>query len=136
MTIYTMIRLFVFTLTLACCLPCMAQSGHFLRSIGSCAMNDAGNQTTVTATKGDDNKVSVNIRWRPADGATKPMTAAGWFVFVEDVSRVWVFDGDALSLFHRTDKGLTDSSSSEVYKTCPKEVRVALPESFRKKYFP
>jgi len=64
-----------------------------------------------------------------------PMTHTGWFVFVEQPSRVWIFDGDALSLLERRDKTVSVSSSAEVFKSCPKAVREALPGKFQKRYF-
>ena len=132
-----MIRTFILILTLACGLPCMADSGqHFFRTLGSFKVNDATHPVVITITNSSTTKISVAVKWPSGDGVTKPLTRDGWFIYAEDASRVWVFDGENLSLVHRTDEMVTDESSPKVFKICPKEVRDALPESYRKAYFP
>jgi hypothetical protein len=132
-----MIRTFILTLTLLGSLSCLADSDeHFLRKPGSIAFGDATNQVDITATEGDASRLSVSVKWRSGDGAKFSVTQVGWFVFIESASRVWVFDGDHLSLLHFHAKSLWCESKPEITKTCPEQVRDVLPESFRKKYFP
>ena len=95
-----MIRALILTLTLACGLPCMAESGqHFLRTLGSIELHDATNQVTITTSEGDDHKISVSALWTPhgalaGGGFTKPLTGDGWFIYAEDDSHIWVrWDG-------------------------------------------
>ena len=111
---------------------------RFLRSVGTISESAAGVRTVVTATMSTNAQPNVSVTWRAGDvtdSASKPMTQAGWFVFAEQPSRVWIFDGDALSLLERHDKTVSDSSSAEDFKRCPKRVRDALPEKIRNRYF-
>jgi hypothetical protein len=111
-------------------------SQHFLRTLGSIQLHDATNQVTITATKTGDKKPSLVVSLHVDDSTSSDTVSelgAGWFAFVEDFTHVWVYDGGTLRLVHFTDKSITDSSSPEVDRTCPKEVRDALPESYRKK---
>jgi hypothetical protein len=131
----------VFILTLCCGLPCMAEPApHFLRTLGSFAMNDATNHAVITTSKSDDNKFSVAVVWNSTDGVhvgiTKPLTRDGWFVYAENAFQVWVFTGETLSLVHKTDKNISDESSPEIDGICPKAVWDVLPENFRAKHFP
>ena len=135
-----MIRVIIVTFTLACSLFSMADSGAnsrgFFRKLGGYTLSDTTtNRLTIVAAKSSDGKLSVAIKWSSGDGVTKALRD-GWFIFPErTLHRIWVFDGDALSLLKHTDKGLSDESSPDVAKTCPKEVRDALPESVRKNLF-
>jgi hypothetical protein len=129
----------VLALTLCCALPCMADPApHFLRTLGSFAMNDATNHVVITTSE-SDNKFYVAVVWNSTDGVhtgfTNSLTRDGWFIYGENASHVWVFTGETLSLLHNTGKDVSDESSPEVDKACPKEVRDALPEIFRKKHF-
>jgi hypothetical protein len=123
---------------LTCALPGMAESDqHCFRTLGSIELHDATNQVTITTSQGDEHKISVSVLWTKhgdlaVGGFTKPLTRDGWFIYAEDDSRIWVFTGETLSLVHHTDKKTSDESSSEVDKLCPKVVREALPENFRK----
>ncbi|HXI71635.1 MAG TPA: hypothetical protein VNN22_14870 [Verrucomicrobiae bacterium] len=159
-----MIRTFFLTLTLACSLPCMAESGqYFLRTFGSIELDDATNQVTITTSQSDSHKNSAFVVWRSGRRFDIPLTCDGWFVYAEDARHIWVFTGEAIVLMphtgmqttnaedychvwvfndktiqltHHTDKQTTNELSAEFDKVCPKVVRDALPESFRKKYFP
>jgi hypothetical protein len=146
MKTHSIIQALVLSVTLLWRLPCVAQSGgHFLRHFGSATVVDSQNQVIdqviVEATEVEDKRSSVAVTWKPMShgkkvvvSKTKPLAREGWFVFVEDTSRVWVFDGNELSLLHYNGKSLTDSLLAELKTTCPKEVRDALPENFRKKH--
>jgi hypothetical protein len=124
------------------CVLCVAASErqNFIRTFGGRVIQDtSGTTLKVDAVKGTADKPSVSVAWSTGNtrsASTKPLPKEGWFVFVQDISHVWVFDGEALSLLHNTGKSLSDESSNEAFKTCPGEVRNALPESLRKKYFP
>jgi hypothetical protein len=111
---------------------------RFLRSVGTISEGDAQVGAVVTATLSTNAHPNVSVTWRAGDvtdSASKPMTHAGWFVFAEQSTRVWVFDGDALSLLERHDKTVSDSSSAEALKDCPKQVMDALPEKIRNRHF-
>ena len=144
-----MIRLLIFTLTLACGLPCMAGNDeHFLHTFGGFTLRDRTNQVSVTASQKSDKPGSVLISWPGYDSSVSdmppgdykisdsvPLIADGWFVFAEDATHVWVFDGRALILvtFIGKTQENTTISVSEIDKCCPKEVRDALPKSYYKK---
>ena len=112
---------------------------HFLRLIGAMNLGDARTSTHLAAEASKTNAYPlVTVTWHAGnvtESSVKPMMKAGWFVFAEHPARIWVFDGQTLSLVERSDKALSDSSSVEAFKKCPKAVRDALPEQVRKKYF-
>lgn len=111
---------------------------HFLRSVGTVSQSDAQVRAVVTAAASTNGHPDVSVTWRAGgvtDTASRSMIHAGWFAFVEQPSRVWIFDGDALSLLERRDKSVSDSSSAEAFKSCPKPVKDALPEKIQKRYF-
>ncbi len=131
----------ILSLAFACCLYAAAgERENFVRTFGSRMIRDtSGTTLKIAAAKGTDLKPSVTLTWSKGDtveSAAKPLLKDGWFVCVQNISHVWVFDGEALSLLHKADQSLSDESSMEAFKTCPEEVRKALPESSRKKYFP
>ena len=138
---HTAIGSVILFLTFGCVL-CVAAGEHqnFVRTFGGRIIKDpSGTTLKVAAVNGTADKPSVSVTWSEGDtrtASTKPVLRDGWFVFVQDISHVWVFDGEALSVLLKTDKSLTDESSIKALKTCPEEVRNALPESLRKKYFP
>lgn len=131
-------RIMAFSLAalLACASVNATENNHFLSSIGTISQSDAEVRTVVAATAGTNAQPDVSITWRTG-GATsadvKPMTHAGWFAFLEQPNRIWIFDGDVLNLVER--HGVTVIDSSDVSKGCPDRVRDALPEKIRRKYF-
>jgi hypothetical protein len=133
------IRAFSFAAILASTSVTAAESDHrFLRSVETISQSDAQVSAVVTATQRTNASPNVSVTWRAGDvtdSASKLTAYAGWFVFVEQPSRVWFFDGDALRLLERRVKFVSDSSSEEVFKSCPKVVRDALPEKIQKRYF-
>ena len=121
---------------------------HFLHAFGSFTLRDATNQVTVTASQQGDKLGSVLISWPGYDSTVSDMPPGdykfshsvslitnGWFVFAEDSTHVWIFDG--VSLDFVTVKGKFETGTfippSKVDKSCPKEVRDALPKSYYKK---
>jgi hypothetical protein len=107
-------------------------------------VNDGGKQITITvSTKQDaDGQLSPTVTWRSGGVAqTHKMTSEhwkpkAWFVFVESASRIWMFDGKkSLRVLLITEKKSSNSDAAEDLKACPKEVRQALPDAIRKKYF-
>jgi len=123
-------------------LPPVDLGQYSLRTPGRFQMNDATNQVTVTVTDSGDKKLLLSLSWRANDvaatTATRSLVRDGWFVFAEDVSHIWVFDGGTLWLSSNTDKSQADTfiPESEVDKRCPKKVRDALPERYHKKHVP
>ena len=139
----------MFTLALACGLPCMAGTDEqFLHAFGGFTLRDRTNQVSVTASQKDDKLGSVLISWPGYDSTvsdlppgdykistTVPLIAEGWFVFAEDATHIWIFDGRALILETFIGKNQTGTTitASEAEKCCPKKVRDALPKSYYKK---
>jgi hypothetical protein len=114
-------------------------SQHLLRTLGHFQVTDATNQVTVAATESRDQKQSLSLSWRMSDSETTSETMlvkGGWFVFVEDPSHVWVFDGTSLRLSQYSYRCQSDKFLSKTDKNYPEEVRDALPESYRKNYIP
>jgi hypothetical protein len=134
---------------MACGLPCMAGTdGHFLNDFGGLTLCDGTNRVSVTASRNGDMMGSILISWPGYEATVSdlppgnytisdsvPLIANGWFVFVQDVTHIWVFDGGALRLATFMGKTQSDTSisASEVDKCCPQEVRDALPNSYHKK---
>lgn len=111
---------------------------RFLREVGSLSQSDTQVRTVVTAAASADVLPNVTVTWRAGDDTdsnSKQMIQAGWFVFVEQPSRVWVFDGKALSMLQRQGRIVSDTTSAEAFKSCPQPVKDALPEKIRKRYF-
>lgn len=143
-----MMRILAFTLTLACGLPCLAGTDeHFLHNFGSFTLRDGTNQVSVTASQNGDKTRSILISWPGYDSTVSdlppgrytisdsaPLIANGWFVFAQNATHVWVFDGVALRLVTFIGKNQADVGvpPSEVDKCCPKEVRDALPKSYHR----
>jgi hypothetical protein len=139
----------ILTFTLACGLPCLAGTAErFLHAFGSFTLRDGTNQVSVAASHTGDGPGSVLISWPGYDATVSdlppgdykiadsvPLTANGWFVFAEDATHIWVFDGVSLRFvtFRGKIQANTSISASEVDKSCPKEVRDALPKSYYKK---
>jgi len=129
---------------LACCLPGLAAAGEFFRTGGGTTMNEGGKQITITVSTQQDvsGQLYPTVTWR-AGGVTQTheMTSEqlkpkAWFVFVESGSRIWMFDGKrSLRVLLITESKSSNSDSAEDLKACPKEVRQALPDAIRKKYF-
>jgi hypothetical protein len=120
---------------------------HFLQAIGSFTLRDSTNQVSVTARLNDDNTNSILISWPGYDSTVSdlppgeytmsnemPICAKGWFVFAQDATHIWVFDGVSLQLVTFLGKNQTDTVMplTRVDKSWPKEVREALPLSCRK----
>lgn len=74
----------------------------------------------------------VNIVWVSSGhhwgSSTSTMQASGWFVFAETASRIWVFDGKALSLQASSDDYVVASDTQSALEHCPSQVRQALPQ--------
>lgn len=111
----------------------------FIRTTGQYSLDEKG--STLTIAMRPAGSWSLKVTWRSGDVASSAtpddcLRSVGWFVFVEQPNRIWIFDGvDAGTLLSRSDKELRDSSfSTEILASCPKEVWDALPEKVRSKY--
>lgn len=127
---------FSLTALLACASVDAAESNGFLRSIGSITQSDGGVRAVIIATSSTNAQPDVSISWQAGDATSsesKSMIHAGWFAFLEQPNRIWIFDGDTLNLVER--HGVTVADTAGVYKDCPAQVRNALPEKIREKYF-
>jgi hypothetical protein len=122
----------------------LAAPGGFLRAPGSMLLNEAGKQMSVAVSTFDNAKqqLCLKVTWHSGDVTHSDsmesfhLTPNLWFVFVEDASRTWIFDGQSqLRVLLTTEKHYTNSEGQSELNKCPKEVREALPDSVRKKYF-
>jgi len=143
-----MIRILILAFTLAYGLPSRAGTDkHFLNSFGNFTLRDSTNQVSVTASQSGDKSGSILILWAGYDSTGSdlppgdykisdavPLIENGWFVFAEDSTHIWVFDGGTLRFMHFVGKTLTDTASPTADKSWPKQVRDALPESYRNKW--
>ena len=136
-------RILVVILTMVCCRPCVADTTQrFLDKMGQFQVVDATNQLTVTATNGSDGKPWLTISWRVSAEETHtdamPMVKDGGFVFVQNTSQIWAFDGRSLDLIQNNEstKVQSDTYLNKMDKSCPAEVRDALPASFRRTSVP
>jgi hypothetical protein len=125
----------VSALCLVLSVQCWANaSQNFFREFGTRKLKDvSGTELTVTA-KSVEQKTILTLSWRQGamqDSNTMPLKQDGWFLFVESISRTWVFDGETLSLVHHTPKSLSRESTADALSTCPKEVLEALPDAVR-----
>jgi hypothetical protein len=117
---------------------------HFLRSEGTLRLGTVKLRALVNAAKTTNSLPMVSVSWQEGDvtdGCSMPMKSANWFVFTEQTTRIWIFDGDVLSLVEKGDKTVVNRTvlcefcpSLEGFDTCPKAVRDALPEKIRLKY--
>jgi hypothetical protein len=117
---------------------------QFLRSEGTLRLGDAKLRALINAAKTTNSLPMVSVSWQEGDvtdGCSMPMKSANWFVFTEQTTRIWIFDGDVLSLVEKGNKTVVNRTvlcefcpSLEAFDTCPKPVRDALPEKIRLKY--
>ncbi|HTJ00038.1 MAG TPA: hypothetical protein VL527_14245 [Dongiaceae bacterium] len=143
-----MIRTLIIMLLLVSGLRCLAEpEQHFLRAPGSFTLRDGTNEVTVTASQKSNQTNSVTISWPGYDATvtdlppgkhtcsdTIPLKADGWFVCAASATQVWVFDGVGLRKLTFIGKNQTDEyiPAAAVDKVCPKQVREALPQSYRR----
>jgi hypothetical protein len=120
-------------------LSAAALEDGFIRKPRQYSLDEKG--STLTITKRPVGSWSLKVTWSSGDVASSAtpddcLRSDGWFVFVEQPNRIWIFDGvDGGTVLSRSEKGLRDSSfSTEILASCPKEVWGALPEKVRSKY--
>lgn len=124
-------------LSLALSVQCWADAPQkFFRELGTRKLKDTdGTELTITA-KSVEKKNILTLSWRQGamqDSNRMPLKQDGWFLFAEDISRVWVFDGETLSLVHHTPTTLSRESTADALSTCPKEVLNSLPDGVRRR---
>src|SRR5262245_42260494 len=107
----------------------------FIRDVGTNELDAAGSQLEVSRTA--DGVLSASATW-PGGGkvrckAARPIDTKEWFVYIESPDMIWLFDGAGLRAFMHDNYGCgVGGVSADLFKTCPEEVRAALPESVRK----
>jgi hypothetical protein len=93
-----------------------------------------GSESLVAIVAVSDAKPSpvVNIVWMSSGhhwgSSTSTMQGSGWFVYAETPSRIWVFDGKALSLQANSDDYVAAFDTQSALEHCPSQVRQALPQ--------
>ena len=126
----------------------------FIRQPGRYALDESGSHIAIQGVEPDSWSMTITFCWmeKTASGAIDHMSASdmcsqalkakGWFVFVEDPQRVWVFDGLAFGyLVTRSDREMGSTVFSlkdraqcpdKIWEAIPKRFWSALPEPIRK----
>jgi hypothetical protein len=131
-----------------CCFPWLSTAGEFLRNPNDTLVKHVGDHSTLTVSIDTDasKQLFPVVKWDSGDKITSRsksrsfssmhLKPKAWFVFYENPSRIWMFDGEeTLDVLLMSEKLWTTAAGPEDLKPCPKEVRSALPETVRKKYF-
>jgi hypothetical protein len=116
-------------------------AGKFIREAGSYSLDDNGSRLNITGPQAAS--PSVVVTWSTPPGtksaAETPdiLKARGWFVYIENPNRVWVFDGvDQGALYTHQPK---ESGVKYLYfnqknlPPLPQPFRDALPKNLRTK---
>jgi hypothetical protein len=107
----------------------------FIRAPGSYELDAAGSKLEISNASG---KLKVTAAWttggKPSFQSSPPVTAQNWFAYVENSDMVWWFDGANLEgLMHDQFGSGVGPITADLFETCPKEVRTALPDAVRQK---
>ncbi len=126
----------------------VAFAGEFFRVPGVALVNEGGKQIpiTISTTQVSEGVLSPTVtrlagEMEVSRTSYQQLQPSAWFAFVESASRVWIFDGkEDLCVLLMTEKNWTlaeaaDPAAPVNLKACPREVRKALPEMVRIKYF-
>lgn len=112
-------------------------TNQLIRSLGNFQLDNSGSRLEILKT--NDDQTLLKVKWQLDSGyaAVAPGNSLNdeWFVFVENSSRVWIFDGKDLAVAWQKGIQVKISSSPEEFKNCPKQVREALPPKVQKRYF-
>ncbi len=107
---------------------------RFVREPGRYSLDDHGSTLTITK---EPSGWSLKVLWRSGQttDAAAPVNclrAEGWFVFVENPERIWIYDGrESGTLLTRSDKQVGVSAFDHtVMSACPQKVLDALPLTF------
>lgn len=121
---------------------------EFIRKPGQYTLDKQGD-TTLTITPdpaGQPGKWTLKATWhsRDADGSSASASVApqdallaeGWFVYIEQPHRIWVFDGveSALLLSHTEKESGAKSYPGRALASSPQKFHDALPQPLRAKY--
>jgi enamine deaminase RidA (YjgF/YER057c/UK114 family) len=104
-------------------------TNQFVRSLGNFQLENPNARLETWKT---NDEVICKVTREP-NTATVNGLKNGWFVFPENSTNVWVFDGRNLWLILETEKE-SNVSSRKDFENCPKQVQDALPEKIKAKY--
>ena len=111
----------------------------FVRKPGQYALDAKG--STLTITEQPARSWSLKVMWRSGDATDTAapddcLRAEGWFVFIEKLGRLWIYDGreGGILVIHSGKQSSVSAFSSAVISSCPQKVLDALPQSVREKY--
>jgi len=115
----------------------------FIRKAGHYSLDKQG--STLAITKQPTGSWSLKVIWRSGsatsstEASVEPrdcLLAEGWFVFVENPTRIWIFDGvDAGLLVSHSEKETGSKSyPAAAMRAGPRKFWDALPEAVRAKY--
>lgn len=105
--------------------------GTFIRQPGHYSLDDKGSNITIR--QESTGKWSLKTVWEDGQGTSisdSPdiLHQSGWFIYVESRNRIWINDGNGHLFFTGLEGNKqTSGMSSEIYATCPKIVRDAVP---------
>ncbi|HZF00425.1 MAG TPA: hypothetical protein VE344_00865 [Methylomirabilota bacterium] len=107
---------------------------QMIRSLGSFQLDSSDDRVEITKT---NNQVvfKVTLEHGRSSVLSDNDLKNGWFVFLENSLRVWVFDGQDLWVFQQTEKSSGLYSDEEHFVNCPKQVQDALLSKVRERYF-
>ena len=112
-------------------------NGTFIRKTGTYSLDDKGSDITIQ--QSPNGEWSLKMTWKNGQGITISDSPdiqhqSGWFIYVENSHRIWIYDGVKHLLFSGLDGNNHKSGmSSEIYATCPQVVRDAVKASESKK---
>jgi tRNA A-37 threonylcarbamoyl transferase component Bud32 len=111
----------------------LVQSARFIRKIGGYQLGEG----SIVLTLSSDGKVTLAVTM--VEGASRDTNTVpdfckkeGWFVYIENPKRVWIFDG--IRQLDLLTPGGRDACGPSIRALCPEAVWEALPESVRTLY--
>ncbi len=120
---------------------------EFIRKPGQYTLDKQGD-TTLAITRGpagQPGQWTLKVTWQSRDATSTSATsvepenalrAEGWFVYIEQPHRIWVFDGiDSALLLSRTDQETAAKSyPGRALASSPQKFHDALPQPLRTQY--
>ena len=107
----------------------------FIREPGNYELDNSGSRLEIS--KFANGRLSITTAWNTGGKISfrfgSPTNAQDWFVYVENPNMIWLCDGTRFEAFMHDPYGSgAGSVDANLFETCPKEVRDALPETVRK----
>ena len=103
----------------------------FIRAPGSYDLDGAGSKLEISRTA--EGRLTTTAAWlhvgKPSYQSGPPINTDTWFVYVENPEMIWLFNGANLMAFMHDAYGCgVGWVNADLFETCPREVRDALPE--------